>query len=216
MATRCFCPPTGYWVCAWQNLPFQQCAGCGGSPAGRAFCFEARARARDVVLHRKFVEHVVFLKDEADAGVAVAVKVLCRKVLAAAPSDDDLAFVRAVEAAADVEQRRFSAAALAQQEDEPPLGKGQAHSVQRPRLDSLFAAIGLAYVSDLQHNFLLMDCRPSAASCFHYSSRIPQKSTVSCPVFVHFCPGTSYLCRIASQRSSESARCAPTGRKIVP
>ena len=57
-------------------------------------------RERNVVLHRKFVEDVVFLKDEPDKGVAVTVKVCLRKVLAAAPLNDDLAFVRRVQSAA--------------------------------------------------------------------------------------------------------------------
>ena len=94
------------------------------------------------------------MKDKPDAGVAVAVVVLLGKVCAAAPVGDQLARVGAVQPAQNVEQRRFAAAALAQQKHQPARGKGQRHAAQRARLAPFFGAVCLCNASDLEHNFL--------------------------------------------------------------
>ena len=104
---------------------------------------------------------VIALKDEADAVVAVGVPIAIAKVLGRNTIDEQIAQVKVVEAADNVEHRGFTRTRGTQNGHELVIAKRQAHAIQgnlRKRLGDIL----LADVLELQHGWAFLPVRGQA------------------------------------------------------
>ena len=103
-------------------------------------------RKGDIILHGKFIEDVILLKNKANVCIAVAVKIALRKILATATLDNDLAAGGRHQARDHLHQGRLTAAVGAQQGVGAPGLNGQ-----RCIHHAVFRAEFARNVSDFKH-----------------------------------------------------------------
>ena len=105
----------------------------------------------DVLVDRQLVDEVVVLKDKADVRVAVIAEIPLLKAGEIVAVHLDPSAREIVQTADEIEQGGFSASALSQNEDEPRVGQGQVHVLERVAVLSLFRFVDLVQCSNVNH-----------------------------------------------------------------
>ena len=115
-------------------------------------------RESDVLFDGELAQKVIFLKNETHAGVSVTVKVRCRKIVAAFAFHDDFAAVRFVQSARDVQKRRFSRTAFAEQKNHSFFGKNDRNVVERAYRNPAFRRVSFDEMFYFKHSVNSLIC----------------------------------------------------------